>query len=178
MHLHTLVQLALLHPLVASAEPARVPATRRDDVMLSPRARPNAPSGGYAPAQVPCPKDKPTIRSASTLSRSEEDWLRKRRPATVEPMIDFLKRANIDGFDAEAYIKRVADGVTDLPNIGIAVSGGGYRALMNGAGFVAAADSRTPGSTDKGGIGGLLQATTYLYARPDPISFFFSFFFF
>ncbi|AEO65946.1 uncharacterized protein THITE_2047170 [Thermothielavioides terrestris NRRL 8126] len=33
---------------------------------------------------------------------------------------------------------------------------------MNGAGFVAAADSRTPGSTGTGGIGGLLQASTYL----------------
>jgi lysophospholipase len=77
-------------------------------------------------------------------------------------MIDFLKRANIDGFDAEAYIRKVAPGITDLPNVAIAVSGGGYRALMNGAGFVSAADSRTPGSTAAGGIGGLLQASTYL----------------
>lgn len=82
-------------------------------------------------------------------------------------MIDFLRRANIGGFDAEAYINRVAPDVTDLPNIGIAVSGGGYRALMNGAGFVSAADSRTPGSTEVGGIGGLLQASTYLYSCPE-----------
>jgi lysophospholipase len=113
---------------------------------------------------VKCPSEKPTIRRANTLSKSESDWLQKRRPATVDPMIAFLKLANIGGFDAETYIKNVSSGVTDLPNIAIAVSGGGYRALMNGAGFLSAADSRTSGSTDNGGIGGLLQASTYLYA--------------
>lgn len=49
-----------------------------------------------------------------------------------------------------------------LPNIGIAASGGGYRAMLNGAGFLAAADSRTRNATNTGQIGGLLQATTYL----------------
>ncbi|GAB1311016.1 Lysophospholipase 1 [Madurella fahalii] len=161
MHLQALLPLALLQPLLTSAEPVRIPP-RHNDLAISPRARPNAPSGSYAPAQVPCPDDKPRIRSANALSKSETDWLSRRRPATVDPMIDFLRRANIDGFDAEAYINRVASDVTDLPNIGIAVSGGGYRALMNGAGFVSAADSRTPGSTGNGGIGGLLQASTYL----------------
>ncbi|KAK4239904.1 lysophospholipase catalytic domain-containing protein [Achaetomium macrosporum] len=160
MHLHALLPLTLLQ-LLTSAEPIRIP-TRNNDLIISARARPDAPSGGYAPAQVPCPNEKPTIRRANTLSKSETDWLAKRRPNTVDPMIEFLTRANIDGFDAEAYIRRVASDVKDLPNIGIAVSGGGYRALMNGAGFVAAADSRTPGSTGNGGIGGLLQASTYL----------------
>lgn len=159
MHLNALLPLALL-PLSTSAEPIRVPP-RNDELAISARARPDAPSG-YAPAQVTCPREKPTIRRADTLSKSETDWLAKRRPLTVDPMIQFLKRANIEGFDAEAYINRVASDVKDLPNIGIAVSGGGYRALMNGAGFISAADSRTPGSTGKGGIGGLLQASTYL----------------
>ncbi|KAK4152233.1 lysophospholipase [Chaetomidium leptoderma] len=160
MHLHTLIPLALL-PFYTAAEPIRTPP-QHNDLIINPRARPDAPSHGYAPAQVPCPKEKPTIRRADTLSKSETDWLAKRRPLTVDPMIEFLKRANIEGFDAEAYIKKVASGVKDLPNIGIAVSGGGYRALMNGAGFVAAADSRTSDSKGKGGIGGLLQASTYL----------------
>jgi lysophospholipase len=160
MHLHALVPFALL-PLYTYAEPIRIPAAN-NDLIISPRARPDAPSGSYAPAEVPCPKEKPTIRRADALSKKETDWLAKRRPLTVDPMIEFLKRIDIEGFDAEAYIKKVAKGVKDLPNIGIAVSGGGYRALMNGAGFVAAADSRTGGSTDEGGIGGLLQASTYL----------------
>lgn len=126
------------------------------------RALPNAVSGGYAPAIVDCPSSRPTIRSAATLSKDETDWLAKRRPATVQPMADFIGRVGIDGFDGSEYINNLKNNVSALPNIGIAMSGGGYRALMNGAGFIAAADDRTPGSTDKGGIGGLLQATTYV----------------
>ncbi|KAK3995397.1 lysophospholipase [Cladorrhinum sp. PSN332] len=166
MHLQlwqsSLLPLALLNtPLLTSAEPIRLPQHQEHDLILAPRARPNAPNG-YAPAPVTCPQDKPRLRVAGAVSQRETEWLAKRRKETVDPMIDFLSRANIDGFDARAYINRVADGVKDLPNIGIAVSGGGYRALMNGAGFVAAADSRTGGSTGNGGIGGLLQSTTYL----------------
>jgi len=77
-------------------------------------------------------------------------------------MKELLSRLGIAGFDAAAYIDKYSANATALPNIGIAVSGGGYRALMNGAGFLAAADSRTVNSTQQGGIGGLLQASTYL----------------
>ncbi|KAK4181710.1 putative lysophospholipase precursor [Triangularia setosa] len=156
--------LTLLLSSLASAEPIPVPVPipQENGLILSPRARPNAPSGGYAPQAVSCPSNKPTVRLADGISKREEDWLEKRRKETVNPMIDFLKRANLEGFDAEAYIKRVAPDVKDLPNVGIAVSGGGYRALMNGAGFVAAADSRTTGATGEGQIGGLLQSSTYL----------------
>ncbi|KAK2023931.1 lysophospholipase [Colletotrichum zoysiae] len=127
-----------------------------------PRALPNSPSGGYAPAIVNCPAVSPTIRSASNLSPNETAWFTSRRSATVQPIRDFLIRASIPNFDAGAYIDKSS--LSQLPNIGIAVSGGGYRALMNGAGFLAAADSRTPGSTSAGGIGGLLQSATYLSA--------------
>ncbi|KAL0935046.1 Lysophospholipase [Colletotrichum truncatum] len=129
---------------------------------LDPRALPDSPSGGYAPAIVDCPTARPTIRSAAALSPNETDWLPRRRNATIEPMRELLTRANIPGFDAGAYIDRVRSSPSQLPNIGLAVSGGGYRALMNGAGFLAAADSRTPNSTGAGGIGGLLQSATYL----------------
>ncbi|KAK1955821.1 lysophospholipase [Colletotrichum sublineola] len=129
---------------------------------LDPRALPDSPSGGYAPAIVDCPAARPTIRSASALSPNETAWLTRRRSATVEPMRDFLTRAGIPNFDAGAYIDRLSSSPSQLPNIAIAISGGGYRALMNGAGFLAAADSRTPNSTSAGGIGGLLQSATYL----------------
>jgi lysophospholipase len=77
-------------------------------------------------------------------------------------MITLLTRANISGFDASSYINSVRNNASRLPNIAIAASGGGYRAMLNGAGFLAAADSRTPNSTLTGHIGGLLQSTTYL----------------
>lgn len=57
---------------------------------------------------------------------------------------------------------KVADNATALPNIGIAISGGGWRAHMNGAGAIAAFDNSTTDSTSAGHVGGILQAATYI----------------
>jgi lysophospholipase len=77
-------------------------------------------------------------------------------------MKDLLSRLNITDFDAAAYITRYANNASAMPNIGIAVSGGGYRALMNGGGALQAFDSRTENATTQGHLGGLLQSSTYL----------------
>lgn len=147
------------------AEP--IPIRERDEVLseVHLRALPNSPSGDYAPSVVDCPsgQDRPTIRGAEKLSPKETNWLELRRKATVDPMIKLVERNGIEGFDAASYIRNAAENdLSSLPNIAIAVSGGGYRALMNGAGFLAAADDRTTDSTNAGGIGGLLQSSTYL----------------
>jgi len=126
------------------------------------RGAPDSPTGRYAPGNVDCPVDRPIIRSASALSSDETEWLLLRRNKTIAPMISFLDRANISGFNASDYIVKASNDPRILPNIGIAISGGGYRAMLNGAGFIAAADSRTENSTNVGGIGGLLQSTTYI----------------
>jgi lysophospholipase len=81
----------------------------------------------------------------------------------VDPMRELLSRINIDGFDAGKYIDDNRDNTTNLPNIGIAFSGGGYRAMLNGAGALAAFDNRTPNATNGASqLGGLLQASTYI----------------
>ncbi|CAK7267899.1 Lysophospholipase 1 [Sporothrix epigloea] len=132
---------------------------------LQSRALPNGPSGDYSPMAVDCPDARPFARAASGLSSNENDWLQLRRGKTLQPLIDFLVAANIDSFDAESYINGLSgQDSSSVPNIGLAISGGGYRALMNGGGFLAAADSRTPNqpSSDQGSISGLLQASTYL----------------
>lgn len=77
-------------------------------------------------------------------------------------MKDFLGRLSIPSFDAASYIDHHAGSVSELPNIAIAVSGGGYRALTNGAGALKAFDSRTENATTTGHLGGLLQSATYL----------------
>ncbi|EEY21067.1 lysophospholipase [Verticillium alfalfae VaMs.102] len=59
-------------------------------------------------------------------SDREAEWLPRRRNNTIDPMRELLTRANIPDFDAGAYIDRVRDNATALPNIAIAVSGGGY----------------------------------------------------
>ncbi|KAF4950277.1 hypothetical protein FSARC_13252 [Fusarium sarcochroum] len=123
------------------------------------RALPNSPSGNYAPKVVDCPSTRPRVRVADDLSDQEIAWVRRRRNNTIDHIKTFLSRANISGFDAEKYIDRVKNNGSALPNIAIAASGGGYRALMNGAGFISAADSR---NNESGPISGLLQSSTYL----------------
>ncbi|EWZ29054.1 lysophospholipase catalytic domain-containing protein [Fusarium oxysporum Fo47] len=123
------------------------------------RALPDSPSGNYAPQVIDCPLKRPTIRLADELSDQENAWVQRRRNNTIDPLKTLLSRANISGFDAESYIDRIKSNSSALPNIAIAVSGGGYRAVMNGAGFLSAADSRNNAS---GPISGLLQSSTYL----------------
>ncbi|KAL8741002.1 MAG: hypothetical protein Q9190_006344, partial [Brigantiaea leucoxantha] len=128
---------------------------------LHPRALPNAPNG-YTPDTQDCPPTRPTIRSAARLSPNESSWLDIRRNRTIQPMRDFLSRANIPDFDASGFITRNSQNASALPNIGIALSGGGWRALMNGAGAIQAFDSREENSTTPGHLGGLLQSAIYL----------------
>ncbi|GJN74897.1 lysophospholipase 1 [Purpureocillium lilacinum] len=132
-----------------------------------PRAAPDAPNG-YAPASVACPNPRPTIRAGSSLSKQEKAWLPLRDNETAPALQSLLGRFNISGFDATTYINTIVDEIKAgnksalLPRVAVAVSGGGYRALMNGAGALAAFDNRTTNSTGQGQLGGLLQATTYL----------------
>ncbi|CAK7234174.1 Lysophospholipase 1 [Sporothrix bragantina] len=162
MALTKFVVLGLLGA-VAPASAAAVSSKTPDySLNLERRALPNGPSGNYSPIAVECPANRPTARAATELSSNETDWLKLRRNNTLQPLIDFLVAANISGFDAKSYINGASE--ANVPNVGLAVSGGGYRALMNGAGFLAAADSRTPDqpSSSNGSISGLLQAATYL----------------
>ncbi|KAM0417481.1 hypothetical protein ACHAPT_012545 [Fusarium lateritium] len=132
-------------------------ATVGTDLQL--RALPDSPSGDYSPETVDCPREKPTIRFADALSKEEVSWLSTRRNNTISPLRKLLEEASIPNFNAGSYIDKVRDNTTALPNIGIAISGGGYRALMNGAGFLSAADSRNGHDS---AVSGLLQASTYL----------------
>lgn len=111
---------------------------------------------------INCPSnDRPTIRDSKSISASEKAWTEKRRNNTVTAMQDLIKRLAFTGFDSDAYFEG-AKNVSMLPDIGIAVSGGGWRALMNEAGAIAAYHQRTPGSTGAGQLGGLSQSATCL----------------
>lgn len=125
------------------------------------RAVSNAPNG-YVPTEVDCPDDRPTIRNGTHLSSREKEWLLKRRNETITPIRDFIGRMNISDFDSAAYLADAETNATALPNIGIAFSGGGYRAMLSGAGAFAALDDRSPGSQTDGNLGGLVQSATYI----------------
>jgi lysophospholipase len=125
------------------------------------RATAQAPNN-YTPSAVDCSVILPSIRNATSLSVDEKTWLQLRRNNTVWSIRDFLARANITGLDTNKYIDNLTNNASAFPIIGIAISGGGYRALMNGAGAIAAFDNRTINSTSQGHLGGLLQASTYI----------------
>ncbi|KAH7309512.1 lysophospholipase catalytic domain-containing protein [Stachybotrys elegans] len=147
-----------LHSVAAvpQTSPASHPASA-----FSRRAVSNAPNG-YTPTEVDCPERRPRIRDGSRLSDQERDWVQMRRNETIPHIRRLLGRLAIPGFDSDHYLRNVEDDATALPNIGLAISGGGYRAMLNGAGAVAAWDSRSDGSETDGNLGGLLQSSTYL----------------
>ncbi|KAK6835232.1 hypothetical protein RU639_002174 [Aspergillus parasiticus] len=127
------------------------------------RALPNAPNG-YAPVHVTCPTTRPSLRNATTLSPEERSWLEARRDKTTSALKDFFGHVQIDGFDAVSYLEKQSRDLTNIPTIGIAISGGGLTAALNGAGTFKAFDNRTEGTTAKGQLGGLLQSATYFSA--------------
>ncbi|KAK9331037.1 lysophospholipase catalytic domain-containing protein [Lipomyces starkeyi] len=144
--------------IIARAE-AYLDAMDRRDVALARGLSKRSLSGSanYTPIHTTCPSG-PLIRLASTgLSSEESQYVAARQNVTRDALVSLLDRIGLDNFDASGFI-----GSNTSINIGLAFSGGGYRAMLNGAGFLAAADNRTVNSTDKGHIGGLLQASTYL----------------
>ncbi|KAM0257927.1 hypothetical protein ACHAQJ_004085 [Trichoderma viride] len=159
-----LVAASLLAPTGASAVPPN--EVRYRDFNDFPRSLENRATNqspkGYAPSTANCPSDRPEIRIGGDLSPQEKEWLPRRRNETIAPIRAFLDRIAIPGFNSDRYLSNVEKDSTALPNIGLAVSGGGYRAMLNGAGAIAAWDSRSPGSNATGNLGGLLQSATYL----------------
>ncbi|TGZ77482.1 lysophospholipase [Ascodesmis nigricans] len=121
---------------------------------LERRAFSNAPDG-YAPGEVKCP-DVPLLRSAKNISDGEQEFVKKRHEQTNKALSQLLKRVGMTDFDVDSFLSSYS------PTVGIAFSGGGYRAMLSGAGAIKAIDSRESGTTDgPGTLGGLLQGSTY-----------------
>lgn len=112
--------------------------------------------GEYAPAKGSCPSNFQFVRPADSLAPEEVSWLEKRHEKTNPALISFLKRLNLTGVDVENLV----NGAENPINIALTFSGGGYRAMLAGAGELAAYDERT--QSDHQGLRGLLQASTYL----------------
>ncbi|KAF0276479.1 hypothetical protein FOG50_02671 [Hanseniaspora uvarum] len=124
-----------------------------------------SPTDSYAPGNVVCPSDLKMLREAVGLSDQETDWLKK-RDAITQPILKQWLETRFAKTEAEqTLINEVFNaGSTSnerLPRIAIAASGGGYRAMLCGAGQIAGLDSRTTNS-DEAGLGGLLDSSTYL----------------
>lgn len=123
-----------------------------------------SPTNGYAPATVNCNSNITLTRNATELSESESKWLAKKDILTKEALHSFLTRSTQNFTDKSILESLFKDSnISDIPRVGIAASGGGYRAMFGGAGMISAMDNRTEGANEYG-LGGLLQSTTYLSA--------------
>ncbi|KAK6332985.1 Lysophospholipase 1 [Orbilia javanica] len=111
---------------------------------------------GYGPFQIMSPAEVVTVRRGGHFAKEEAAWVNGRMKVANTALTEYLGRVGMEGFDHKAFMK----GYT--PTVGLAFSGGGYRAMLNGAGVISAFDSRNPKAMGPGGLGGLLQGATYL----------------
>lgn len=117
-----------------------------------------SPTGGYAPGKIDCPSEN-FLRVANNISDREASWVEERHKITDANLKLFLDEAGLKDFNATQFLSNTTNGRS--LSIGIAFSGGGYRAMLSGAGQMAALDNRTTNASTAG-LGGLLQSATYL----------------
>ncbi|KAG7844883.1 hypothetical protein KL941_003623 [Ogataea angusta] len=136
-----------------------------------------SPTNSYAPGEVDCPSylnesDYNTddrrgfIRAANSLSEEEQNWLTGRENITNDNLRWFLNLANMTDFDTDDFMDELAeksqtnDTILATPRIGLAFSGGGYRAMLGAAGQISGLDNRTDGCYEHGVP--ILSAVTYI----------------
>lgn len=117
----------------------------------------------YAPlVNQPCPNvtTNPLLRvfepNSQSLHPREEEYVNTRL-ATVIPKEweNWIGDGSAIGYNLSSFNS------TGFPKIGIAISGGGYRAAQYGAGVLSGLDARNE-SAKAAGTGGLLQVASYL----------------
>lgn len=108
---------------------------------------------GYAPQEVKCPSTN-LIRSGEDISENEKNWIDNRRKKTTAALSEYIKNVGLDD-DAVDLVENSSI------NIGIALSGGGYRSMLVGVGQLAALDNRTE-VTEGSSLGGIMQSANYI----------------
>ncbi len=117
----------------------------------------------YAPlVNQPCPDvtTYPLLRVFTAVNQSlhpnEENYVNTRLTTVIpNEWKNWIGDGSAIGYNLSSLNS------SSFPKVGIAVSGGGYRAAQYGAGVLSALDSRNE-SAKAAGTGGLLQVTSYL----------------
>lgn len=128
-------------------------------------------SDAYTPIKVQCPEGS-LVRSAGTgsqtLSAAEAAYISEREstilPSAWSTYLTTVKTyAAAHKLDVPTYVQQLLGGkeVPQDMRVGMAVSGGGYRAAVVGGGIMHAFDGRNVTSVHAG-TGGLLQGVSYL----------------
>lgn len=112
-----------------------------------------SPSGGYAPGRTSCPSNSSFIREGTSISENEREWIESRHDKTNAAILHYLENAGLEDFD----LSLISDSNLSI-NIALAFSGGGYRAMLSGAGQLAALDNRSSNAL----LGGVLQSSSYI----------------
>ncbi|KAF2398042.1 FabD/lysophospholipase-like protein [Trichodelitschia bisporula] len=107
-------------------------------------------SSRYVPFTSRCPRGS-LVRSARGLSSGEQQYIDRRKRVTSQALSDWLDNINERSNQTTKFSKR------NLPTLALATSGGGYRSMLLGAGFVQALDERDSDDWTNG----LYQALTY-----------------
>lgn len=118
-------------------------------------------SSGYAPQVGDCPSSNSSlIREGDDISSEEKQWVELRQLKTDEALKEYLERVGMEDLDIDSLF---GESKNKSISLGLAFAGGSYRAMLTGAGQLAALDNRTTDATDYA-LGGLLQGATYIAA--------------
>jgi lysophospholipase len=120
----------------------------------------------YAPINVTCPDN--LIRYGNNgLSPREAAYISQRKTKATQNLLTWLQGLHLADFNATSFLSNDSN----TPTMGLAFSGGGYRAMLNGAGvfqgiiprfkgrLIVGLDSRINGN---GNMSGFLQSMTYI----------------
>lgn len=92
------------------------------------------------------------------MCEEETQYIKQRQVKTTSEIMKLFDRLDIEGLQCPELFEDSSKPI----NIALAISGGGYRAMLIGGGALAAFDYRTPNSTTSGYLGGILQSTSYI----------------
>ncbi|KAK0552920.1 hypothetical protein OC846_001500 [Tilletia horrida] len=128
----------------------------------------SSPTGNYAPGLVACPAPVQPgttglIRNASNnaVNDAEAAFIAKHRSLRASDWAAYLNRSGFTDSDFPGGLSNYTSNIANLPKAGLAVSGGGYRAMLVGGGMVQAFDGRNSTANQRG-TGGILQLVDYI----------------
>ncbi|KAK6456813.1 acyl transferase/acyl hydrolase/lysophospholipase [Scheffersomyces xylosifermentans] len=110
----------------------------------------------YSPYTVLCPSTSLIREANNELCAEEKNYVYERNKITSDAILELLSRNSLPGFNHKRFLSSQERPI----KIAIAISGGGYRSMLIGAGMLSAFDIRNPASAKV--LGGVLQASTYI----------------
>lgn len=119
-----------------------------------------SPNNNYVPGSVDCPST-PILRSAEDLSTHEHSYVNSRWHTTQNSLRQFVQNLNLKDINLDdIFWTSPEDGTQNSVNIGIAVPGGGFKALMIAGGALTGLDDRE--TSVNGRLKGLLQSASHI----------------